>query len=247
MKPGRWLIVAAAVISGCVSPGRSTVPAQPTRTAHGGSSPDYPTTDAGVVTVAPVSTGSDVVHIAPDLEHVIWRRMAVDAGEVVVVDSAPPARPAATAAQGCADADRDGVCNDRDRCPDTPAGESVDTHGCACDLSVQLQFQFDSAALTVEDQRSLDRIAAWMKELEFVVAEATGHTDSTGSTEYNQTLSVRRAQATVDYLSARGVTASRVRVVGAGESSPVAQNSTPDGRAKNRRVVLRRLDCVDGR
>ena len=86
-----------------------------------------------------------------------------------------------------------------------------------------------------------------MKELEFMVAEATGHTDSTGSTEYNQTLSVRRAQATVDYLSARGVTASRVRVVGAGESSPVAQNSTPDGRAKNRRVVLRRLDCVDGR
>jgi OOP family OmpA-OmpF porin len=86
-----------------------------------------------------------------------------------------------------------------------------------------------------------------MKELEFVVAEATGHTDSAGSTEYNQTLSVRRAQATVDYLSARGVTASRVRVVGTGESSPVAPNSTPDGRAKNRRVVLRRLDCVDGR
>ncbi len=247
MKPGHGFIAAVAVLSGCTGPGTSAVPDHPVAAARRGSSPDYPTTDAGVVTVAPVTAGSDVARIAPDLEHVIWRRMAVEAGEVSAVQSAPLPRTTATPEPGCTDADHDGVCDERDRCPNTPADQSIDTRGCACDLSVQLQFQFDSAALTPEDQRSLDQIAAWMTELEFVVAEATGHTDSTGSTQYNQTLSLRRAQATVDYLSGRGVTASRVRVVGAGESSPIASNSTPDGRAQNRRVVLRRLDCVDGR
>lgn len=247
MKPGHGFVAAVAVLSGCTGPGTSTVRDHPVPAAHRGSSPDYPTTEAGVVTVAPVMAASDVARIAPDLEHVIWRRMAVQVGTVSAVQSAPPSRTTAMPEPGCIDADHDGVCDERDRCPNTPAGESIDTRGCACDLSVQLQFEFDSAALTAEDQHSLERIAAWMKELEFVVAEATGHTDHTGSTQYNQALSLRRAQATVDYLSARGVTASRVHVVGAGESSPIASNSTPDGRARNRRVVLRRLDCVDGR
>jgi len=65
-----------------------------------------------------------------------------------------------------------------------------------------------------------------------------GHTDSTGSTEHNQKLSERRADAVRDQLLRDGVPASRVTVKGYGESAPIADNSTPEGRQSNRRVQL---------
>jgi OOP family OmpA-OmpF porin len=72
---------------------------------------------------------------------------------------------------------------------------------------------------------------------------AEGHTDSVGSDAYNQALSERRAKAVVDYLGTLGIDASRMQAVGAGEANPVADNGTDEGRAQNRRVVLRRTDC----
>lgn len=65
-----------------------------------------------------------------------------------------------------------------------------------------------------------------------------GHTDSTGTTEYNQKLSERRADAVRDMLIRGGVPASRISIMGYGESDPVADNSTPEGRQSNRRVQL---------
>ena len=70
-----------------------------------------------------------------------------------------------------------------------------------------------------------------------------GHTDSSGSEAYNQGLSERRAQSTVDYLATKGIDSSRLKASGAGESQPIADNKTKEGRAQNRRVVLSRTDC----
>jgi outer membrane protein OmpA-like peptidoglycan-associated protein len=67
----------------------------------------------------------------------------------------------------------------------------------------------------------------------------TGNTDSVGSYETNKTLSARRADSVAQYLEANGVSASRVRTVGAGSSVPVASNDTADGRAQNRRVEIK--------
>jgi OOP family OmpA-OmpF porin len=72
-----------------------------------------------------------------------------------------------------------------------------------------------------------------------LVVEVAGHTDSVGTDSYNQGLSERRAQAVVNYLVAKGINASRFKARGYGESEPVADNATDEGRAENRRVELR--------
>lgn len=65
-----------------------------------------------------------------------------------------------------------------------------------------------------------------------------GHTDNTGTADYNQDLSVRRAEAVKAYINADGIDPARLSVSGKGETEPIADNSTPDGRAKNRRVEI---------
>ncbi|MDR2195328.1 MAG: OmpA family protein [Gallionellaceae bacterium] len=141
------------------------------------------------------------------------------------------------------DSDGDGVFDDTDQCPNTPRGTPVDATGCSCKASAQLQFAFNKAELTEEDRNKLDALIAQVGGPQFVSGEVAGHTDSIGSQEYNLKLSLRRAQAAVDYLVARGATRSSIKVSGKGYAEPVADNSTAEGRAQNRRVTLTRTDC----
>jgi outer membrane protein OmpA-like peptidoglycan-associated protein len=156
------------------------------------------------------------------------------------------AAPAAAAIAAPLDSDGDGVPDADDLCPDTPAGDRVGPHGCSCDVSVQLNFAFDSAELTADDRAKLDGVAARLLELKFVGGVVAGHTDSIGDEAYNLDLSKRRAQAVLDYLAALGVAPDRLTSVGYGESQPIADNATEEGRAQNRRVVIRRTDCDTG-
>ena len=149
----------------------------------------------------------------------------------------------AAAPTKCADADNDGVCDTADRCPNTPAGDRVGPFGCSCDVTIRTHFAFDSAELTAEDRAELERVAVRLKELEFVGGTAIGHTDDVGDEAYNQKLSERRAQAVADFLTAQGVGAGRVTAIGMGETEPLADNATEEGRAQNRRVTIRRTDC----
>lgn len=69
-------------------------------------------------------------------------------------------------------------------------------------------------------------------------ALVVGHTDSTGSEDYNQTLSERRANSVATYLAQQGISPSRMQISGMGESQPVASNATEAGRQQNRRVEI---------
>jgi outer membrane protein OmpA-like peptidoglycan-associated protein len=163
----------------------------------------------------------------------------VAAPEAAAVATAPPV--AAPAVQ--ADSDGDGIGDEVDRCPNTPQGDRVGTHGCSCDVTVQLQYEFDSDKLTAEDIVKLDAVAERLKELTFESGEVGGYTDSVGDDAYNLALSERRARSALDYLAAKGIAPGRMTAVGYGEANPIADNSTPEGQALNRRAVIRRTDC----
>lgn len=83
-----------------------------------------------------------------------------------------------------------------------------------------------------------------LARLKFVSGTVVGHTDSSGSEEYNQRLSEARAASVATYLEGKGISQGRLLSSGAGESEPVSDNSTAEGRAANRRVVLSRTDCA---
>ncbi|MGC1271964.1 MAG: OmpA family protein, partial [Croceibacterium sp.] len=99
-------------------------------------------------------------------------------------------------------------------------------------------FDFDKAVLKPEGKASLDDLTAKLQGMNLEVIIAVGHTDSIGTDAYNQKLSLRRAEAVKAYIVSKGVDQSRVYTEGKGETQPVADNATSEGRAKNRRVTV---------
>jgi outer membrane protein OmpA-like peptidoglycan-associated protein len=101
-----------------------------------------------------------------------------------------------------------------------------------------ITFKSDSAEVDPSFFKVLNSVNVVVKKYNKTVVEVAGHTDSTGAADYNQQLSERRANAVAQYLESQGLANNRVVTVGAGETRPVADNSTPDGRQANRRVEL---------
>lgn len=157
------------------------------------------------------------------------------------------------------DEDGDGVFDQRDRCPDTPANTPVDHRGCplpqypasvkpveAAPVSEVITlsdagnvlFAFDKSDLTPAARSQLDGLMAKLQNADVVSIKVVGHTDSKGSDAYNQALSERRASSVAAYLLSQGLAPNKLTSEGKGESQPVADNETEEGRAKNRRVEL---------
>ncbi len=100
-------------------------------------------------------------------------------------------------------------------------------------------FDVDSSTLKPQFRSTLDQIAGSMNQYPNSLIDVYGHTDSTGSDQYNQALSERRASTVANYLVMQGVSAARIRSQGYGETMPIASNDTIEGRARNRRVEIK--------
>jgi OOP family OmpA-OmpF porin len=160
-------------------------------------------------------------------------------------------RGVAVGTDGCrVDSDGDGVFNEDDRCPATPRGDEVDARGCTVLFQPEtanivlegVTFETSSAQLTSQARQVLDRVAESLVANPSIRVRVTGHTDSTGSRNYNTNLSQSRAEAVADYLAQRGVARARMQAQGFGPDRPVATNETVEGRLMNRRVELERID-----
>jgi len=146
---------------------------------------------------------------------------------------------------GLTDTDGDGVVDSADKCPDTPAGSRVDGEGCPFDKVINLKgvtFEFNKTRLRPDAQTILDWVVGVLKKYPDMKVEVAGHTDSVGSDAYNQKLSEGRAQSVMQYFVDHGVPSDQVTAKGYGESQPVADNNTEEGRERNRRVELHVLN-----
>jgi OOP family OmpA-OmpF porin len=134
------------------------------------------------------------------------------------------------------DSDGDGVPDDRDQCPRTPKGATVNEVGCW--VCKGLEFDFDKWNIKAQYYPVLDEAIDCMNHHPNISVEIQGHTCDTGSAEYNQSLSERRANEVRNYFIAKGISSARLTVIGYGLTRPIADNITKEGRAKNRRVQL---------
>lgn len=100
-------------------------------------------------------------------------------------------------------------------------------------------FDVGSSTLKPQFRTTLDGIAQNLGQYPNSLIDVYGHTDSTGSDAFNQTLSETRARTVANYLSMQGVSAARIRSQGLGETMPVADNATDEGRRRNRRVEIK--------
>jgi outer membrane protein OmpA-like peptidoglycan-associated protein len=149
-------------------------------------------------------------------------------------------------AQGCEeDSDNDGLVNRLDLCSDTAEGATVDKAGCSAEQTTVvlegITFTLGTAKLTPEASSILDIAANILQNNPDISMEVAGHTDSIGEKESNLRLSALRAQSVTSYLVSKGVSADRLQSKGYGAEEPIADNTTKEGRAKNRRVELRRV------
>ena len=144
---------------------------------------------------------------------------------------------------GCdRDSDADGVPDYKDECPDTRPNVEVDIKGCEIKEEIRLpgvNFETNSHELAEGADTILDDAAATLLKNPNLVVEVEGHTDDRGEDSYNEGLSDRRARTVLNYLIAKGVAEERLTSRGYGEARPIADNTTVEGRAQNRRVVLR--------
>ena len=139
------------------------------------------------------------------------------------------------------DADNDGIADLNDQCPDSEPGVNVDATGCKLKKSYVLEgvtFVTGSDEITESSSSALDKVADTMIKNDDINVEVAGYTDDRGDSDFNQALSLKRAESVKAYLQSSGVAAGRMKATGYGEDAPIADNSTAAGREKNRRVEL---------
>jgi outer membrane protein OmpA-like peptidoglycan-associated protein len=186
---------------------------------------------------APPTAAGVVVSFAPDGPDKAVEPAASEGFDAGIAEVAAPQTTTT-------DTDGDGVPDSIDLCPETQHGIAVESTGCAAGVAINLDgvnFFYNSHELTDEARGILDRVADIIIQQPELRLEVAGHTDATGNPTYNQELSMQRAETVRDYLVTQGANPRYIGAAGYGGQRPIADNTTPEGLEKNRRVELRVL------
>jgi len=136
------------------------------------------------------------------------------------------------------DDDNDGVINSKDNCPNTSKEFMVDGYGCPQTMVLNIKFESSKANINDELIENLKSFAQFLKDNAGYQVIIYGHTDNTGSKEANKKLSQDRADAVVKGLVRYDIDKFRLTAIGKGDSEPIADNDTVEGRAENRRIEI---------
>ena len=142
-------------------------------------------------------------------------------------------------AKGCElDSDGDGIPDSRDKCPDTSRDFVVDGYGCP--QTANLKIQFESGKHDVDEAliKQLETFALFLKENKGYQVVIYGYTDNVGNPEANKRLSQKRAEAVKEGLIRYQISETRLTSIGMGDKNPIAENTTSQGRAANRRIEV---------
>ncbi len=164
-------------------------------------------------------------------------------------DNNTPAGAAVDASGRLLDTDGDGIPDYKDTCPTEkgttelngcPSADGTESAGGVATSKDNIQFEFNSSVLKTESYASLDRMVSMLNAKKSAKLGLAGHASIEGTSEYNQQLSVDRANAVKTYLVNAGVDSKKITVKGYGETRPIASNDTEEGRMLNRRVEFKK-------
>lgn len=143
---------------------------------------------------------------------------------------------------GCElDNDKDGIVNSKDQCPDTKNDFLVDAYGCPQTATLKVNFQANSADISQALIEQLKEFADFLKNNESYHVIIYGYTDNSGDELKNQKLSQDRAITVKKALVKHGINDIRLTAIGRGSENPIADNTSYDGRVKNRRIEVELL------
>ena len=140
---------------------------------------------------------------------------------------------------GCAlDGDMDGVKDYKDKCLDTPIGYEVNGEGCAISLNLGVNFKYYSDIIDQKSEKNIETFAEFIKKNSNYTLNIVGHTSTKGDEDLNKKLSEKRAKAVKLALIDLGVSENSMTTEGRGESDPIVEDESEDGKLLNRRVEI---------
>ncbi len=180
----------------------------------------------------------------PVVEEVVAAPVVQEKAPEPVVKKVEPKPEPVKPAPAPVDTDKDGVVDAQDQGPNTSPAFKVDATGCPVmliekvEIKLDVKFPNNSSVLNKDSYAEIQKVADFMNEFDGTQVTVEGHTDSSGSDAYNKMLSQRRADSVKNVLIKQfNIAPERINAVGFGEERPIADNTTSEGRALNRRVV----------
>jgi len=184
----------------------------------------FPLIEPYAVEKAPIVTEVEAVAVVeekPVVEEPVQEQTDTKAVEEVVLDD-----------------DKDGVMNDKDKCPNTSSEFMVDGYGCPQTMILNINFPSSKSNITDDLIDDLKEFAQFLQDNPGYQVIIYGYTDNSGLQEANKKLSQERANSVKDVLVRYDIDEIRLTAIGKGDADPIADNDTSEGRAQNRRIEI---------